>query len=121
MSAYPERTPTYENIAARFFWYGIYNDVADYLQKCYQCQRQSTLPANVKNQMHCVPVSPNVVEQVALDLCSLPEVDGYRHLIVCIYNFTKWSEAKPIRGKTALTVTTFLYELISHHDCLKSK
>ena len=35
--------------------------------------------------MHSVPVSPHVMKQVGLDLCSLPEVDGYRHLIVFIF------------------------------------
>ena len=39
MSAHLGRTSTDEKIAARFFWYGIYNDVADYIQKCDCCQR----------------------------------------------------------------------------------
>ena len=59
------------------------------------------------------------MKQVDLDLCSLPEVDGYCHLIVGIYNFTKWLEAKSIRDKTALTVATFLYELMCRHCCFK--
>ena len=40
--------------------------------------------------MHSVPVSPHAMKQVALDLCLLPEADGYRHLIVCVDYFTKW-------------------------------
>ena len=59
------------------------------------------------------------MKQVSLDLCSLPEVDGYRHSIVCIDYFTKWSEAKPIRDKAALTVATFLYELMYCHSCFE--
>ena len=111
MSAHFGRTPTYEKLAARFFWYGIYNDVTDNIKKCDRCQRQSSLPPKVKNEMHSVPVSPHIMKQVALDLCLLPEVDGYHHLIVSIDYFTKWSEANPIRDKTALTVAVFLYEL----------
>ena len=34
MSAHLGRTATYKKIAAGFFWYGIHNDVADYMQKC---------------------------------------------------------------------------------------
>ena len=115
MSAHLARTPIYEKVAARFFWYGIYNDVADYIQKCDRCQKQNSLPPNVKNEMHSVPVSPHLLKHVSLDLCFLPEVDGYRHFIVCIDYFTKWSEAKPIRDKTALAVATFLYELMCRH------
>ena len=71
MSARLGRTPTFEKITGRFFRYGIYNDVADYIQKCDRCQRQSSLPPNVRNKMHSVPGSPHVMKQVGLDLCSL--------------------------------------------------
>ena len=72
MSAHFGRTPTYEKLAARFFWYGIYNDVTDYIKKCDRCQRQNSFPPKVKSEMHIVPVSPHVMKQVALDLCLLP-------------------------------------------------
>ena len=110
MSAHLGRTPTYEKIAARFFWYGIYNDVADYMQNCNRFQRQSSLPPNLKNEMYSVLVSPYVMKQVVLDFCSLPVVDGYHHLIVCIDYFI---------DKTALTLDTFLYELVCHHGCFE--
>ena len=70
---------------------------------------------NVKNEMHNVPVSPHVMKQVVLNFCSLPKVDGYRHLIAYIVCFSKWSEAKPIKGKTDLTVARILYELSCRH------
>ena len=69
--------------------------------------------------MHSVPVWPHIIKQVDLDLCSLPEVDSYCHLIASIDYFTKWLKAKPIRNKTALTVASFLYELICLRGCLK--
>ena len=59
------------------------------------------------------------MKQVVLDIFSLPEVDGCRHLPLCIDYFTKWSEAKPIADKTALTVATFLYEPICRHGCFE--
>ena len=46
-------------------------------------------------------------------------MDSYCHLIACIDYLTEWSEAKPIRRKTALTVATFLYELMCRHACFK--
>ena len=121
MLAHFERTSTYEKIAAGLFWYGIFNDVLDYIQKCDRCQRQSSLLPNLKTKMHNVPVSSHVMKLVGLDtdICFLREVDGYRHLIVCINYFTKWSEAKPTRDKTVLTVATFLYELMCHHGCFE--
>ena len=69
--------------------------------------------------MHSVPVSPHVRKQVGLGRCSVPEVYGYNYFIACNYYFTKWSETKPIRDKTALTLATFLYELICRHGCFE--
>ena len=42
--------------------------------------------------------------QVGVDLCTLPNIDGFCHLVVCIDYFT---EAKPIKDKTAVTVAQF--------------
>ena len=98
-----------KKIVARFFWYGIYNKIADCIQKCDQCQRRKSFPPNVKNEMHSVPVSPYIIKQVHLDLCSLPKVNGYRHIMVCNGFFTKWSQTKPVRDNAAFTVTTFLH------------
>ena len=89
------------------------------MQKCDCCQRQSSLPPNIKNEMHSVPVSPHVKKQVGLDLCSLPEVDSYCHLIVWNDYSIKWLEVNPTREKTALTIAMLLYELMCRHGCFK--
>ena len=81
--------------------------MANYVQKCDQCQKQRRSPPSIKNEIHSVPVSPNVMKHIGLALCSLPEVDGYCYLNVCIDYFSKWSEAKSIRDKTVLTVAHF--------------
>ena len=44
-------------------------------------------------------------------------MDEFEYLIVCIDYFSKWSEAKPIHDKSALTVAQFLSELIYRHGC----
>ena len=50
---------------------------------------------------------------------NLPEVDGYKHLVVCIDYFSKWSEAKPLKDKLAESVSKFLYEIICRHGCMR--
>ena len=35
---------------------------------------------------------------------SLPEVDGFKHLFVCIDHFSKWTGMKPIKNKRASTI-----------------
>ena len=55
---------------------------------------------------------PTYEKIAARFFCSLPEVDGHCHLFGCNDYFNKWSEAKPVKDKTGLTVVTFLYELM---------
>ena len=59
------------------------------------------------------------MKQIGIDLCNLPEVDGFKRLIVCIDYFSKWSEAKAVKDKSAPTLAKFLYKIICQHGCTK--
>ena len=61
MSAHLVGTAIYEKIDVQFFWYRIYNNVSNYIQKCDRCERQSSLLPKVKNEMYRVPVSSHVM------------------------------------------------------------
>ena len=111
------RDSTYSEISERFFWYSIYKDVESYIKYCENCQKQDDLKLKTNSKLHSIPVPSNVMKQVGFDLCGLPEVDLYRYLIVCIYYFSKWSEAKPITDKTASTIAQFLYDMMYRHGC----
>ena len=65
------------------------------------------------------PVPSSVMKQAGVDICKLPEVDRYRHVIILIDYFSKWSEAKPTKDKSAPTVAQFLYEVMCQHECFE--
>ena len=50
------------------------------------------------------------MQQAGIDICSLHEVDGLKHVVVCIKYFSKWS--KRIKDKRTPTITQFFYEII---------
>ena len=70
-------------------------------------------------EFQSVPVPPEVMKQIGIDICNLPEVDGFQHLVVCKDYFSKWSQAKAVKDKLATTVATFLYEVICRHGSIK--
>ena len=52
-----------------------------------------------------------------LVMSDLPEVDGFHHLFVCIDYFSKWTEARPLKNKSATVVAQALYELMCRRGC----
>ena len=110
---------TYQKLSERFFWHGMVNEVKNYIKNCENCQRQSNTFKNIFPQLQSIPVPTDVMKQIGIDICKLPEVDGYRHLNVCIDYFSKWSEAKATKDKRAPAVAQFIYDIICRHGCVK--
>ena len=81
------------------------------------CHKEGDLKLKTNSKLHSIPVPSNVMKQVGVDLCGVPEVGGYRYLIVCIDYFCKWSEVKSITDKTAPIIAQFLYEPRHRHTC----
>ena len=84
MSSHYGRDSTYSKIGARFFWYPMYDDVADFIRSCELCQKQGDIKISTKTELHGVPIPSDVMKHVGVDLCNLPEVDGFHHF-VCLY------------------------------------
>ena len=94
-------------------------DIMKYINICKSCQQQGKIFKKIGPELKGIPVPNEVMKQTGIDLCTLPEVHGLKHLIVCIDYFSKRSEAKAVKDKGAPTVTKFLYEIICRHGCMR--
>ena len=103
-----KNTP-YDKIAQIFFWHNIAAHINEYVKSYKQFQRKGDLKSP-KVELKSIPVPSSVMKQVKVDICNLPDVHGYRHVIVLIDYFSKWSEAKLTKDKSALAIALFLYE-----------
>lgn len=121
LSGHRGRESTYQKISKRFYWRGIVDDVRNYIKTCKKCQQQGNVIKKICPELQSIPVDSEVMKQVGIDLCNLPDVSGYKHLIVLIDYFSKWSEAKPVKDKSAPTVARFLYEMMCRHGCFKTQ
>ena len=81
---------------------------------CEQRQKQGDLKSP-KTDLKPIPTPSTVIKQVGVDICIHPETHGYCHAIVLIDCFSKCSEAKPTKEKSAPTVTQVLYEVMCRH------
>ena len=118
MASHRGRESTYEKISGRFCWHNMINDVREFFVKCDECQRHKAVPKKISQRLQNAPVPSQVMAQIGVDICNLPEVDEFKHLIVCIDYFSKWSEAKPLKNASALSVAEFLYEIICRFGCI---
>ena len=107
-----DRESMYQKIYERVFWHGMIEDNKEYIKICKSSQQQGKIIKKISPELKIIPVPNEVMEQIGIDLCTLPELDGYKHSIVCIGYFSKWSEGKAVKDKSAPTVAKILYEII---------
>ena len=108
LSGHRGRESTYQKISEKFYWHGMVDDVKNYIKTCHKCQHEVKIFKKVSPDLQSIPIESEVMKQVGVDLCNLPEVDGFKHLVVLIDYFSKWSEVKPVKDKSAPTVAAFL-------------
>ena len=111
LAAHRGRESMYQNISERFFWHGMIEDIKEYIKICKSCQQQGKIFKKISPELKSIPVPNQVMKQIGIDLCTLPEVDAFKHLIVCIDYFSKWSEAKAAKDKVHPQLQSFCTKL----------
>ena len=101
MASHRGRETTYNKLMERFYWHNMVQMVVDFIKTCEECQRHGKVTAKISPELQSIAVPNKAMHQVGVDICQLPQVDGFRYLVVLIDYFTKWSEAKPLKEKSA--------------------
>nr|XP_040565504.1 uncharacterized protein LOC121115346 [Lepeophtheirus salmonis] len=83
------------------------------------CQKVNNKWRQEKPLLQNVLPPKEVMQQIGVDLASLPECDKYRYFILVIDYFSKWTKGEPLKDKTAVSVASFLFKLICRHSCGK--
>ena len=113
------RDITYNKIASRYYWPGMYKTVDNWVRTCDVCQRQGR--PKPKEPLHPIPVG-QPFDRVGIDYVGpLPRTTkGNRYIIVATEYLTKWVEASATPDCTAQTTAQFIYnEIICRHGTPK--
>ena len=108
------RTKMVELIKPYFYWPNMTKDCLQHVRACDTCQRtDKTTPQ--RNCMQEREIATIPFESVAIDLVGpFPTaVGGFRFLLTCVDNATRWPEAIPIRKITARTIITQLTSMFT--------
>lgn len=104
---------TTARIVQRYYWPGMFRDIARYVRGCLSCQQykssQQQTPGKMQPSKNRQPW-----ETVSTDLVGpLPRSSkGNSYVVVFQDRFTKWIECRAIRKSSAHSVSQALYELI---------
>ena len=89
LAAHRGHESTYQKMSERIFWHGMIEDIKEYIKICKSGQQQGKIFKKNSPKLKSIPLPNEVMKQIGIDLCTLPEVDGFKHLIVCIDYFLK--------------------------------
>ena len=104
-------THTHSKLQLHYFWPGMSNFVRDRISACHKCVARKS-PVNRHHPMGHVPVSGRF-ERVAMDLLDVSVISakGYKYILVVCDYFTKYTEAYPLKDKTARSVADALMDI----------
>ncbi|KAL6419674.1 hypothetical protein ACFW04_011286 [Cataglyphis niger] len=97
---------TIARIAERFYWPGMFRDIARYVRQCPGCLAHKPIQQKPAGTLHATNVS-RPWEHVTVDLVGpLPRSRrGHTWLLVMQDRYSKWTELAPLRQASAKAVT----------------
>ena len=108
---------TYDKIARRYYWKGMYKDIKNYIKYCDACQRRGQKGG--KGNLYPIKVG-EPFERIGIDFVGPLERTkvGNKYILVVTDYLTKWPEARAMKEATAKNVVEFIYkEIICRHGC----
>jgi len=108
-SGYRGKKGSYEKVALRYWWKGLYRDVEKWVKTCEECQKRS--PIGVTEELHPTLDIP-LWQRVGLDVVYMPLNEGFSKIVAMREYLCGWIEAKALRNADSKSVAAFVHEWI---------
>ena len=102
---------TFAALRQRYYWPGVYHDIADYVRTCESCQ-QAKRPIHKKAAPLCpLPIPERAFQRLHVDILGPIDTspEGFRHILVCVCAFSRWPECFPLKTQLASEIARVLY------------
>ena len=96
-----------EQLRDRFYWPGMYMDVASYINSCPRCIRRKSKP-DVAPRHNTEATQP--LELIHLEYLQIePSKGNIENVLIVTDHFTRYAQAYPSKGQTALATAKLLW------------
>jgi hypothetical protein len=103
---------TYSRISEKYFWFGMYSEVREWVRLCKQCGAKKGLPNPRLGIPHSHLHADRSFQVRGADMLGpLPTTkQGNRYILVFTDHFSKWVEVFPLKETTATTIAKHYVE-----------
>ena len=110
LAGHPGVIKLYDTIKQRYYFPGMFNLVREFVECCLECQSMKGKTDGPRIQYARIPLDTRTMERMSMDIKEMPESElGFRHILVCVCEFTNWMKTIPLADQKAQTIAMALY------------
>ena len=110
LAGHPGVIKLYDTIKQRYYFPGMFNLVREFVECCLECQSMKGKTDSPRIQYARIPLDTRTMARMSMDIKEMPESElGFRHILVCVCEFTNWMRTIPLADQKAQTIAMALY------------
>ena len=110
LAGHPGVIKLYDTIKQRYYFPGMFNLVREFVECCLECQSMNGKTDGPRIQYARIPLDTRTMARMSMDIKEMPESElGFRHILVCVCEFTNWMKTIPLADQKAQTIAMALY------------
>ena len=110
LAGHPGVIKLYDTIKQRYYFPGMFNLVREFVEGCLECQSMKGKTDGPRIQYARIPLDTRTMARMSMDIKEMPESElGFRHILVCVCEFTNWMKTIPLADQKAQTIAMALY------------
>ena len=110
LAGHPGVIKLYDTIKQRYYFPGMFNLVREFVECCLECQSMKGKTDGPRIQYARIPLDTRTMARMSMDIKEMPESElGFRHILVCVCEFTNWMKTIPLADQKAQTIAMALY------------
>ena len=110
LAGHPGVIKLYDTIKQRYYFPGMFNLVREFVECCLECQSMKGKTDGPRIQYARIPLDTRTMARMSMDIKEMSESElGFRHILVCVCEFTNWMKTIPLADQKAQTIAMALY------------